>query len=83
MIRVDGYKSLYRGLLAPSLGFGLTFAVSFGYLFVINWTYYHFVMNYFNSGYNHGCQLISQYRKKDINNLNAFELSLAGAYTGN
>jgi solute carrier family 25 carnitine/acylcarnitine transporter 20/29 len=29
MVRTDGVGSLYRGLLSPALGFGLTFAVSF------------------------------------------------------
>lgn len=29
MVRQDGAKSLYRGLLSPALGFGLTFAISF------------------------------------------------------
>jgi solute carrier family 25 carnitine/acylcarnitine transporter 20/29 len=29
MIEADGFKSLYRGLPSPALGFGLTFAVSF------------------------------------------------------
>jgi hypothetical protein len=29
MIKLDGVKSLYRGLLSPAMGFGLTFAISF------------------------------------------------------
>lgn len=29
MVEQDGVKSLYRGLLSPALGFGLTFAISF------------------------------------------------------
>lgn len=29
MMAADGFKSLYRGLPSPALGFGLTFAVSF------------------------------------------------------
>ncbi len=29
MIQTDGFKSLYRGLLSPAMGFGLTFAISF------------------------------------------------------
>ena len=31
MIKADGVKSLYRGLPAPAIGFGLTFAISFRY----------------------------------------------------
>lgn len=31
MIRIDGVKSLYRGLASPAVGFGLTFAISFRY----------------------------------------------------
>jgi hypothetical protein len=29
MVKTDGVKSLYRGLLSPATGFGLTFAISF------------------------------------------------------
>jgi solute carrier family 25 (mitochondrial carnitine/acylcarnitine transporter), member 20/29 len=29
MIKTDGFRSLYRGLTSPAMGFGLTFAVSF------------------------------------------------------
>lgn len=29
MVDQDGVKSLYRGLLSPALGFGLTFAIAF------------------------------------------------------
>jgi solute carrier family 25 carnitine/acylcarnitine transporter 20/29 len=29
MVKSDGVKSLYRGLLSPATGFGLTFAISF------------------------------------------------------
>lgn len=29
MVKNDGVKSLYRGLLSPATGFGLTFAISF------------------------------------------------------
>ncbi len=29
MVKTDGVKSLYRGLLSPAMGFGLTFAISF------------------------------------------------------
>ena len=29
MIKQDGFRALYRGLSAPTLGFGLTFAISF------------------------------------------------------
>ena len=32
MKKHDGIKSLYRGMLSPALGFGLTFAVSFRYI---------------------------------------------------
>jgi hypothetical protein len=32
MVAADGFRSLYRGLPSPALGFGLTFAVSFRYV---------------------------------------------------
>ena len=29
MVKSDGLTALYRGLLSPAMGFGLTFAISF------------------------------------------------------
>ena len=87
MIERGGFRALYRGLSAPTLGFGITFAISFRLTSIFAIDYLNDLSIVINcqccdSGYGQGCNLIAQYRGKDINKLSLFELSLAGAYTG-
>ena len=84
MIKADGVQSIYRGIPAPALGFGLTFAVSFR--FVMSYTFFCIVLSLLivviDSAYGFCCRQISQYHQKDINKLSLTDMTIAGAITG-
>jgi hypothetical protein len=70
MVNADGVKSLYRGLLSPSFGFGAIFAVCFrfGRLIVSS------LIIYFFSTYGSSGRAIAQYKNKAVSSVEYSEM---------